>query len=103
MTGVSGITRNDEIVNDSYLQGTVSVTTTQIEAKVGGSRLSNRQMLRIYNASNNTIYMGPTGVTTTTGEPIVKGQWINIAVGDQVAVFLIAATGTNSVIVSEWS
>jgi hypothetical protein len=103
MSGITGIGRNDEIVNDSYVQGTVSVTTSEIEAKVSGSRLSGRQMLRIYNASNSTVYMGPTGVTTSNGEPIVKGQWINIAVGDQVAVFLIASSGTNSVIVSEWA
>lgn len=103
MSGFGQIGRNDDIVNDSYVQGTVSVTTSQIEAKVGGSRLDKRQILRIYNSSNNTIYFGPSGVTTSTGEPIEKNNWVNIPAGDQIAVFLIAATGTNSVIVSEWS
>lgn len=103
MSGVSGVGRNDEIVNDSYIQGAVTVTTSQIEAKVGGSRLAGRQMLRVYNGSSNIIYFGPTGVSTTTGEPIEKKQWANIPVGDNIAVFLIAASGSNSVIVSEWA
>lgn len=95
--------RDDEIVNVDYIQGVLSVGTTQVEAKVGASKLERRQMLRVFNKSNSTIYFGPSGVTTTTGEPIEKDQWVNIPVGDQISVFLIAASASNDVIVSEWS
>jgi hypothetical protein len=81
----------------------VTVGTTEVEAKVGASRKDGRQMLRVYNKSNSTIYFGPTGVTTTNGEPIYKDQWVNIPANDQCAVFLIAGSAGNSVIVSEWS
>jgi hypothetical protein len=103
VTGISRITSNDEIVNSSYVQSQVTVGTSQIEAKVGASKLSGRQALRIYNSSNTTIYFGPSGVTTSTGEPIEKKQWLTIAVGDQLAVFLIAGSAGNNVIVSEWA
>lgn len=103
MSGFGQIGRNDDIVNSSYVQTSINVTTTQIEAKVGASNLSGRQILRIYNNSNNTIYLGPTGVTTSTGEPLNKGEWIIFPVGDQISIFLIAASGSNPVIVQEFS
>lgn len=85
-----------DVVNQSYVAGSISVTTTQIEAKVGGSRLSGRETLRIFNNSNTTIYFGPTGLTSATGEPVFKNQWVNIPAGDQLGVFLITASGTAS-------
>jgi hypothetical protein len=94
---------NDAEIVSTLVQGLITVTNTQIEAKVGASRSSGRQMLRIYNSSNVTIYIGTTGVTTGTGEPLTKGNWINIPASDALAIFLIAASGSNSVIVSEWS
>jgi hypothetical protein len=93
---------NAEIVN-TYVQGVLSVSTTQVEAKVGTNRLGGRQMLRIYNASNSIIYFGPSGVTSSSGEPLEKKQWINIPAGDALAFFLVTASGTAVVIVSEWA
>lgn len=84
-----------DVLTDAYIAGVISVSTTQVEAKAGGSRLTNRECLRIYNNSNTTIYFGPTGVTASTGEPIFKNQWVNIPIGD-IAVFLITASGTAS-------
>jgi hypothetical protein len=100
--GINESGNNSEVVG-SYVQGLVTVTNSQIEAKVGASRASGRQMLRIYNGSNAVVYFGPTGVTTSTGEPIEKKQWVNIPANDALALFLIAASGSNNVIVSEWS
>jgi len=106
---MSSITRsgaNDEIVNGAYVHTTITVGTSEVEAKVAGSRLAGRQMLRIYNDSNNTIFIGSTGVTisgTTKGEPLVKGNWINIPVGDATAVYLIAGSAGNNIIISEWA
>ena len=90
------ITYNPElsdVLTDSYVAGVISVSTSQIEAKVGASRVATRETLRIYNNSNTTIYFGPSGVTSLTGEPIFKNQWVNIPIGD-IAVFLITASGT---------
>lgn len=84
-----------DVLSDAYVAGVISVSTSEIEAKVGASRLSGRETLRIYNNSNITIYFGPTGVTSSTGEPIFKNQWVNIPIGD-IAVYLITASGTAS-------
>lgn len=85
-----------DVVNQSYVAGSISVSTSAVEAKVGGSRLTGRETLRIYNNSNTTIYFGPSGVTAATGEPVYKDQWVNIPIGDQLAVFLITDSGTAS-------
>jgi hypothetical protein len=99
--GESGF--NAEVVG-AVVQASITVGTSQIEAKVGGSRQDGRQMLRVYNGSNSIIYFGPTGVTTSTGEPIEKKQWVNIPASDACAVFLIAGSaGNTGVIVSEWA
>lgn len=85
-----------EGAEDSYVSGVISVTTSQIQAKVGVSNLTGREVLRIYNNSNVTIYFGPSGVTASTGEPIFKNQWVEIKVKDSINVFLITASGTAS-------
>jgi len=86
-----------------YQAAVVSVGTTQVEAKVGGTRDAKRQRLLMYNDSSVVVYYGPTGVTTsgsTKGVPIYKRQVVVIPVGD-VGVYLIAGTASNDVIVQE--
>lgn len=93
---------NAEIVG-SYEQTVVTVGTTEVEAKVGSGRKAGRQMLRLFNKSNSIVYFGPTGVTTSTGEPLLKNQSLTIPASDTLALFLIAGSAGNDVIVSEWS
>lgn len=93
-----------EVDESNYLAGTVSVTNSQIEAKVGGSRLSGRQSLMLFNASSNTIYFGPSGLSTTTGVPLFPNQFAQLSMGDSFGVYLIAATsGPFTVVVHEVS
>ena len=91
-------------VNDlSYTSTVISVGTSQVEAKVGGTRNALRQRIILYNDSNSVIYYGPTGVTTTgstKGIPVYKKQIVVIPVGD-VAIYLIAGSASNDVIVQE--
>jgi len=94
---------NDAEIVKGFSQGVVTVGNSEVEAMVGGSRRDGRQMLRVYNKSSNVIYFGPSGVTTTTGEPIEKKQWVNIPASDGLALYLIAGSAANDVIVSEWS
>lgn len=93
-----------DVLNDAFVAGVLSVTTSQVEAKVGASRLEGRENLRIYNNSAITVYYGPTGVTASTGEPIYRHQSVNIPVGEAIGVFLITASGTASdVRIQEWA
>ena len=88
---------NDKV----YLSGAVSVNTTEIEAKVGASAEPVRQFVRIHNKGNATIFFGPTGVTSATGEPLRKNQWVEIAARDGINIFLITDSGTATAIVQE--
>ena len=90
-----------DVLNDSWLQGLVTVGTIQVEVRVGVSRSSTREMVVIHNSSNNTVYYGPSGVTTITGFPLYKNQWVEIMIGNNQALYLIAATTGNNVIVAE--
>jgi hypothetical protein len=98
--GISLSSEYSDVNNDSYLSGLIVVTTSQVEAKVGASRLSGRETLRIYN-KGSTIYFGPSGVTTSTGEPLMKNQWVNIPAGENIEVFMITTSGSVNVIVQE--
>ena len=72
-------------------------------AAVGVSNLDRRQELVVYNKSTNTIYYGPTGVTTANGTPIVAKGTLNIQLGDQLNLYIIAGEAGNDVIISEFS
>lgn len=92
----------NDVNNESYVSGAVAVTSVAIEAKVGATRLSGREVITITNKGPKTVYYGPAGVTTTTGDPLYKEQFVSLPFGDNVAVHVIcAATETATVIVQE--
>jgi len=84
-----------------YLSGPQNVSTTETEAMVGGSAEPSRQFVRIHNKGSQTVYFGPTGVTSLTGEPLKKNQSVEIAARDSIGVFLVTDSGTATVIVQE--
>jgi len=92
-----------DVNNSAYLSGAVSVGTSAVEAKVGASRLEDREMVRIYNNSSQVVFYGASGVTVSTGEPIEPGASISLPAGDQIGVFLIVAAGTSDCRVQEMS
>lgn len=62
----------------------------------GGDELANRRKLFMYNNGNRNMYIGPTGVTTSTGFPIPPGSILEIESGAAMDVFAIAdAAGQN--------
>lgn len=87
-----------DVTESSYLTGTVSVSTTEVEAKVGSSRLDRRQSIILYNKGANTVYYGPTGVTSTTGIPLFKFQTLKFMQGN-IGVFLICATSESATVI----
>lgn len=93
-----------DVADIAYLSTVITVSTSQVQAKVSSTNLANRQELIIFNDSLNTIYYGPSGVTTsgaTKGIPINAGGFVNLPFGFDIAVFLIAASGSNNVIIQE--
>ena len=101
--GISLSSEYSDVLEDSYLQGVVTVSTTETQAKVGASNLEGRELLRIVNKSSVTIYIGPTGVTTTNGEPLLKNQVIEMPVGSGIDVYMIVSSGTADIIVQEFA
>lgn len=101
MSGLEDSTEFVDVSLEAYVSGPVTVGTTAIEAKVGATRLHDRELLIILNNGPTTIFVGPSGVTPTTGMPIYKCQAISLPAGDSVGVFLIAQTGTCHAIVQE--
>lgn len=88
----SGNIKAADVLDVSYTSAAMSVSTSAVEAKVGGSRLANRKMLSI-TPTNGTVYRGSSNaVTTSTGTPIFKNQSVTISFTDNVAVWLIAGS-----------
>ncbi|MCK9602377.1 MAG: hypothetical protein M0R06_25250 [Sphaerochaeta sp.] len=53
------------------IAGAVTVGAAEVLLAVGVATLANRRILRVYNNSAAIIYVGPTGVLTTSGYPIL--------------------------------
>lgn len=90
--------------NDSGVYGAISVGTTAVEAKVGGSPLADRKVLTVYNAGGQSIFWGHSNaVTASTGTELFKNQFISFEYGPNLSVWLVAASGTQDVRVTEAS
>ena len=71
----NGDLQTSDSLRGTGTQGAVSLGTTAVEVRVGGSKLANRKAVTVYNNSNKTIYWGYTsGVTKATGTPIIRNS-----------------------------
>lgn len=67
--------RTADLVSASGAEAALTVGTSAVEVKVGGSAISNRKIVTVYNNSVSIIYWGRTsGVTTSSGTPIIPGR-----------------------------
>lgn len=91
-----------DVSNNGGVQGALSVTTSAVEAKVGGSPLANRKTLTIHNNGTGTLYWGySNSVTSSTGTPIFKDQLVVFDIGTGTSVFLIASSGSHNTRITE--
>jgi len=88
------------VLEQTYLSANIIVGTSQIEIKTGISRLSSRKMVSVHNYGPNIIYIGPSGVTSTTGRPLFVDQCMDMPIGNM-AVYAISEEPGNSIIVQE--
>ena len=101
-SSLNGELQISDISNNGGVHGTITVTSSAIEAKVGVSPLSNRKTLTVFNNSNADIYFGySSAVTTATGTPIFKNQFAEFEVGPSTSIWLIAGTAGNNTRVTE--
>lgn len=87
--------------NISFIATNKTINTTESLASVGGSNLSNRKTLVIFNRGSQTIYYGPSGVDDTTGIAIEKDELITLDVGQNILVYLVTKTGNATVTIQE--
>lgn len=92
-----GFNGNKDDVNKGGNQvGTVTVGTTAVELRIGGSDYVGRQTLVVYNDSNKIIYLGDSGVTTSTGQPLFPRQRAYINHSDKNRTYAITTTAGNT-------
>lgn len=73
-------------------QATVTTSATQIiAARTGRSRVT------ITNLGTTDVFIGPTGVTATTGQILVGTKGASITLNTSAAIFAIVGTGTQAV------
>lgn len=81
-------------LNGPALYGALSVTTTPIEVKVGGSRFSDRAAISIQPLDGD-LYIGyDNGVSPSTGTKIFNGQIFILECGPLFEVWIRSVTGT---------
>lgn len=98
----SGLLGVAAIANGGGTQAALTVGTSAVELKVGGSALTNRVNATCYNNSLVPIYWGYTsGVTTSTGTPIAPGQPWSWDCGPSTTIYLIAGTSSNNTRITE--
>lgn len=84
------VTVNDAALANTALLSvaeTVGVAAAQIVD--GGDELASRKYLYIYNNSNKMTFVGPSGVSTTSGFPIPPGSILDARIGAAVDVYMI--------------
>lgn len=97
--GVNESPEFSDVLNDDYITARLTITSTQSEAKVGGTRLAGREVVTIQNIGNKTVFYGPTGLTDITGNPLYKNQFVSLPIGVNLGVFLICSSGDSSTVI----
>lgn len=88
-------------LNSSAVYGALSVGTAAVEVKVGVSPLEYRKMVHMF-AEDNEIYWGyNSGVTTANGTRIYKNQFIELPIGPDIAIYVVADGAGKSMRIAE--
>ena len=105
MSGISGSPEYGDVLEDVAVQGSVTVTTTATELKVGASPEEEREVIRIYNDGTTPCFVGfDSGVTSSganKGERLGRRQWMEFPFGPDLTLYAITASGSTTIIVSE--
>jgi hypothetical protein len=98
---VSDQLKVSDVPYDSGLYSELTVGTSAIELKVGGSMLTDRKYI-IMRPKDNTIYFGfSNAVTTTSGIKMLKDEFLMLPIG--VSVWLIADGAGKRISIGELS
>lgn len=90
-----------DILNNGGTNASLTVGTSAVELKVGGSRLSNRKMVLIQPLTDKVYFGFSNSVTVANGIPLQKIQFFMFPVGENTQVWLISSSASNDVRIAE--
>lgn len=93
--------KSDDTARVSGVYSELTVNTSAVEAKVGGSKLSNRKYLSLRPKDNGIYYGFDNSVTTTTGTVLFKDELMILPYG--ISVWLIASGSGKKISIGEAS
>lgn len=88
----------------TWVHGPLTVTTSPVQVKVGGSQLTNCNGILIYNDGNQIVYLGSSSsVTTANGGYLNPGDFrkIDRSPDGTLACWAVVASGTTTLRVEE--
>ena len=90
-----------DAVTHSGTQGAMTITSTAQPVRVGATN-AERKVVTVYNNSTTAIYWGwDSTVTSTTGTPIEGKDLMVFNVNKNIDVYLVAASGSINVRITE--
>ena len=100
-TTLSTLLARQLLLSDSGVQDTITVTTAAIEAKVGATALAGRKLITIQPKGNGIYWGRNSGLDTSNGTELHKDQTLAINADETAPIYLIAASGTIDVRITE--
>jgi hypothetical protein len=89
------------VLSDPSLASTAiaaaAVTATTTAADVVASPLSARKYLFVYNNGNQRVFVGQSGVTSTSGFPVSPGSYLELRAGAAVDIEIVANSGSQNI------
>ena len=86
---------NVELTHNTAIQADAKTVTTT--GALVDSVLANREMIWIYNNGSKAIYIGPSGVSISTGFPVPVGAILEAKIGAAVAIHAVAESGSQDI------
>ena len=83
------------LLDGPAVTGALSVGTSAVEAKVGGSVLSDRKAIAVQPLDFDIYWGYDSGVTTSTGHLLYKGTLAYIQSAESLPIYFIAAQTTD--------
>ena len=93
------------LVNDAPNIGIAAnaVSVDNIGVNLSATPQAGRTRMMIQNNGDKSIFVGPSGVTTSSGLEIGKGSTMSIEIGEAIDLYAIVASGTEDVRVLEFA
>ena len=96
--GSMKLTGSYATIDSAPVVGAKTVSYTAAELFAGASRLANRYAMIVYNESSEPVYWGPSGVTTSTGFPLLPQDSVVFQFNPSVATAIYFIAGSNAAV-----